>query len=318
MKKGISLIVLVITIIVIIILAGAVILSLSNNNPIEQANEAVFKSNVGTYNSELAMAISNKYLEDNYFVYSSFDANIWDGSANISGTIKEYIKSITKEDGAKFQIQAGKLVYVGNDQIEKDWLIEIGIVSGSISDTTAPTVLYSTNGVANIQTATTAVTLSDESGINSSTLQYVWDTQNSVTPVSGWASFTNDAILTKGSVTGTYYLWIKAEDSIGNSVITKSNAFLIDNTAPIAPTPVITSATGSYNPGQVITVSITYSADTVIKEYSTDGVNWNIYITSVQVTDNCTVYARGKDAAGNQSAQGSVVVDWYDSTPPIG
>ena len=38
MKKGISLIVLVITIIIIIILAGAVILNLSNKNPIDNAN----------------------------------------------------------------------------------------------------------------------------------------------------------------------------------------------------------------------------------------------------------------------------------------
>jgi len=45
MKKGISLIVLVITIIVIIILAGAVILSLSSNNPIKQATNAKTASN---------------------------------------------------------------------------------------------------------------------------------------------------------------------------------------------------------------------------------------------------------------------------------
>lgn len=45
-KKGISLIVLVITIIVIIILAGTVILSLSSNNPITQAEEASFKNTV--------------------------------------------------------------------------------------------------------------------------------------------------------------------------------------------------------------------------------------------------------------------------------
>ncbi|MBR5227817.1 MAG: hypothetical protein IKV94_04175 [Clostridia bacterium] len=40
MKKGISLIVLVITIIVLAILAGAIIISLSNTNIIEQANNA--------------------------------------------------------------------------------------------------------------------------------------------------------------------------------------------------------------------------------------------------------------------------------------
>lgn len=39
-RQGISLIVLVVTIIVIIILAGAVILSLTQNNPIEEANRA--------------------------------------------------------------------------------------------------------------------------------------------------------------------------------------------------------------------------------------------------------------------------------------
>ncbi|MEG2236004.1 MAG: hypothetical protein RR144_06205, partial [Clostridia bacterium] len=43
-KAGISLIILVVTIIVIIILVGTVILSLTNNNPINEANEATFKS----------------------------------------------------------------------------------------------------------------------------------------------------------------------------------------------------------------------------------------------------------------------------------
>jgi type II secretory pathway pseudopilin PulG len=48
-NDGISLIVLVITIIVIIILAGAVILSLANNNPISQANKATFLSDVSNF-----------------------------------------------------------------------------------------------------------------------------------------------------------------------------------------------------------------------------------------------------------------------------
>ncbi|MBR1883460.1 MAG: hypothetical protein IJ809_00675 [Clostridia bacterium] len=51
MKKGISLIVLVITIIIIIILAGAVILNLSNNNPIDNANKAALLQEEGDLNS---------------------------------------------------------------------------------------------------------------------------------------------------------------------------------------------------------------------------------------------------------------------------
>ncbi|MEG2236002.1 MAG: hypothetical protein RR144_06195 [Clostridia bacterium] len=60
-KRGISLIVLVVTIIVIIILAGAVILSLTNNNPIEEANEATFKSNIEAYNSEITLYVAKQY-----------------------------------------------------------------------------------------------------------------------------------------------------------------------------------------------------------------------------------------------------------------
>ena len=53
MKKGISLIVLVITIIVIIILAAAVILTLTGNNPIENAKQASFVNDMGTLEMNL-------------------------------------------------------------------------------------------------------------------------------------------------------------------------------------------------------------------------------------------------------------------------
>ncbi|MDD2376216.1 MAG: hypothetical protein PHD15_03130 [Clostridia bacterium] len=126
-SKGISLIVLVITIIVIIILAGAVILSLANNNPIESANEAVFKSNVAEYNSELAMAITNEYLQDNSFDSATFDVGVWDGTGDGTGTIKEYITSMSEVDAAKYEIQQGKLVYVGNNESEEIWATQVGI-----------------------------------------------------------------------------------------------------------------------------------------------------------------------------------------------
>ncbi len=133
-KNGISLIVLVITIIVIIILAGAVILSLADNNPIGTANEAVYKSNISGYNSELAMAVANQYLLDNNFNAGNFNAGTWDGvEANIPGTIKEYIPSIKAVDSANFEIQNSQLVYVGSNQTEIDWLAEITIASGTVT-----------------------------------------------------------------------------------------------------------------------------------------------------------------------------------------
>ncbi|MDD2376307.1 MAG: SUMF1/EgtB/PvdO family nonheme iron enzyme [Clostridia bacterium] len=127
-KKGISLIVLVITIIVIIILAGAVILSLATNNPIESANEALFKTNVDAYNSELTLAISNQHLQDQSFDPTTFDKGVWNGGT-IGETIKKYIPSITVADGLKFEIQDSKLVYVGTNETEQDWFTSMSMTS---------------------------------------------------------------------------------------------------------------------------------------------------------------------------------------------
>ena len=63
-RSGISLIVLVITIIVIIILAVAVILSIANNNPIENAKEARIKNDLKTIEEELTLKQASNYVEE--------------------------------------------------------------------------------------------------------------------------------------------------------------------------------------------------------------------------------------------------------------
>ena len=131
-KKGISLIVLVITIIVIIILAGAVILNLASNNPIDQARKAAFLANVDAYSSQLVNAVANEVILNPTFDVTTFDKSIWTGG-DTTGTIKESIPIITSEDAVKFEIRDGKLVYVGTDQAEKDWLATIGIANGSVT-----------------------------------------------------------------------------------------------------------------------------------------------------------------------------------------
>ena len=64
-KQGISLIVLVITIIVIIILAVAVILTLANNNPIENAYRAVKDNNEATLKEEATLLYADWYMKKN-------------------------------------------------------------------------------------------------------------------------------------------------------------------------------------------------------------------------------------------------------------
>ena len=63
MKKGISLIVLVITIIVMIIIAGAIIISLNSTNVLDKANTAVSVSNEAELKSAVALAYMNSYAE---------------------------------------------------------------------------------------------------------------------------------------------------------------------------------------------------------------------------------------------------------------
>lgn len=76
MKKGISLIVLVITIIVMIIIAGAIILSLNSSNVTEKANYAKVASDRANLQAELATYYA-EYMGENYATDpdgSEFDA----------------------------------------------------------------------------------------------------------------------------------------------------------------------------------------------------------------------------------------------------
>jgi hypothetical protein len=121
MKKGISLIVLVITIIVIVILAGAVIINLANNGPVMQASQATFKANLAEYNNELSLYISNQYLlNDGKFNSDSLNALT-------PAEVKDIIKGITAEDAQKIRVIDGKLAYIGADQNEIVWAEQMDV-----------------------------------------------------------------------------------------------------------------------------------------------------------------------------------------------
>jgi hypothetical protein len=519
-KIGISLIVLVITIIVIIILAGAVILTLSANNPINSANEAVFKSDLDAIESDLSLYVSSEYANTTMFSPDNLNADDlsveYNGTVIVGKTIKDIIPALstTNKYNGQFEVVNGKLVYVGTDRTKKRWaqdvnvevidadrldaiistattlpisagtdvvatikissnasinninltsklelldknnvlvpvqpLFEIGTPTGTGLDTLrtvdvtiktdtltegiyklklkaysisniydvvietdivtselfeidntpptnpemsvtptgwtnlevfvsitypsdsvvkeysldgiiwnvytnsitvntnsttiyarstdiagnqsgqstitianidreSPTVVYGTNGGDDLQVASTTVIVTDVgvSGVDMTSLNYIWDTQNTVEPANGWIVFENGNNITKSGITGTYYLWIKATDNTGNSVITKSNAFIADNTAP--ENPVMSASYTGWTNGNV-NVTITYSSDAALKEYSTDASTWNTYTAPVVIsTNNTTVYARATDASGNQSDQSTMTIANIDKTLP--
>ena len=93
MKKGISLIVLVITIIVMIIIAGAIIISLNSSNVIEQSNDAVEASNAANARSLLSMKyaeiLAEHYAADPTITYTPNDADLVE--------LRGYVEELTDE-----------------------------------------------------------------------------------------------------------------------------------------------------------------------------------------------------------------------------
>ena len=121
-KRGISLIVLVITIIVIIILAVAVILSIANNNPIENAKEARFRNDMKVIEEELNLYIAKKYADD-----------LGTNTVVVDLDGENMVKALpsTKDYKDKVKIVGGNLELTGSaSEEEKKWAEKIGIEVG--------------------------------------------------------------------------------------------------------------------------------------------------------------------------------------------
>lgn len=106
MKKGVSLISLIVTIIVLVILAGISIITIQRNNPIEKAKEAVSETDREACKDELRISISNKLKDDPLLQKNSINVSSFD-------EMKEYIPSLTKEIAEKYEIVNGELVERG-------------------------------------------------------------------------------------------------------------------------------------------------------------------------------------------------------------
>jgi hypothetical protein len=66
-----------------------------------------------------------------------------------------------------------------------------------------------------------------------------------------------------------------------------------------------------------VTVTISYPAEVVTKQYSLDGTTWNTYISEIAIdTNNTTIYAKGLDAGMNQTTQASLTITNIDKIVP--
>jgi uncharacterized protein YjdB len=87
----------------------------------------------------------------------------------------------------------------------------------------------------------------------------------------------------------------------------------IDKTAPVAPT-FQESTTSPTNAD--VTLTITYAADAVLKQYNINGQPWITYTGSITISSNCTVYVKCADALGNTNNSGSFIITNIDKTAP--
>ena len=111
---------------------------------------------------------------------------------------------------------------------------------------------------------------------------------------------------------GTVYF--RGKDEAGKySTVTSYTVDNIDKTPPTKPV-AVPSSTESTN--QDVTVTATFSDDSVVKESSLDGENWTTYFGAVTFTENGVVYFRATDAVGNVSDITSYEVTNIDKIAP--
>lgn len=187
----------------------------------------------------------------------------------------------------------------------------IALRTVNVIDNVIPTVAFSMNGNTTwAKTRSTTVTVSDVGGVNLSSLKYQWTTSTSTPSESTFSTaFTNGGTInTPAGVTGTYYLWILAKDTSGNTTIVRTNAFNLDNTAPVitmlGSSPVNIALGGAYTDAGA-TASDTHS-----------GLAGNVTSTgtvNVGVAGTYTITYNISDNAGNAAI--SVVRTIYVKAP---
>ena len=147
-----------------------------------------------------------------------------------------------------------------------------------------------------------SVTLTATADGDAVTKQYSTDGKN-------WENYSQAVIADEN---GVWYFRALGANGVSSEVVSYQ-VNNIDRTPPAAPT--VTASTAAPT-NQSVTLTATFSGDTVAKEYSADGKNWKSYTAAVAADANGTWYFRGTDAAGNLSGVTTYRVSNIDKTPP--
>lgn len=116
MKKGTSIIILVLVIVVTISVFMIIATFISNSSNMLVDSENEFKSSLVAYSDELSMYIETEKKNGKF---KEKDLNVY------GDELRKIIPYIKEEDMTRFAIKEGKIIYIGNDSIEEKWSKDI-------------------------------------------------------------------------------------------------------------------------------------------------------------------------------------------------
>ena len=183
---------------------------------------------------------------------------------------------------------------------------------GYIIDDVGPEVIIEPNGNTIPQRKyNVKVTVQDnieEVGIKEKSLKYVWS-QSETEPENISESFENGQTIEKNTGDGKWYLWVSAEDKLGNRTIKRSEYFNFDNTAPNIEVEYSTKEMTKEN------VTVILRANEEIQEVEGWTLSQDKKILTKEYRENIQETITIKDLAGNEK-QVNIKIDNIDNTAP--
>ena len=168
---------------------------------------------------------------------------------------------------------------------------------GYIIDDVGPEVIIEPNGNTIPQrkynVKVTAQDNIEEVGIKEKSLKYVWS-QSETEPENISESFENGQTIEKNTGDGKWYLWVSAEDKLGNKTIKRSECFNFDNTVPNIEVKYSTKEMTKEN------VIVTLRANEQIQEVEGWTLSQDKKILTKEYRENAQEIITIKDLAGNE------------------
>ena len=148
-------------------------------------------------------------------------------------------------------------------------------------------------------------------GVNK--IQALWRNNNTLllSTATEWNSATtfsaSGGTMTRSGTTETVYLHTKVTDNAGNTTVSVSGAYILNNTPPSVTGITIVPGTTAWTNANVSITIVGWTGEMTIRQYKIGtGGAWTNYTSTFTVSENTTIYVRAADSIGNYSGDSAV------------